>query len=355
MSVIPQFFRRHRAWSIAVSVVAFIFVTFPIWLAQVWTLFSEKPFAQAMSERGWGWLVITPRYGWFCFAIGLALCGLWVMVTVRDRRSRFTTSGLNIESARYGVGGSEYIDVTEAVSRLAVHGRLDTIVGNDTLGVSNPYPRQKKHLIVRYSLDAAPTIETVRTEGARLTLPEGSGTPQNSPIRLPGFEFYPSRQVLSVHRPLKEHIKSADSVWALWNVGTTAWAQDVAKVGRITRLLLPNPRSAAVLVLAASIHRHAKDELAPDIKGLTKQAMAAGVEVRWHNHMAADTLTIGNPESRSAGWVLCESVIPLSGATERPSYRITQDAYPDLFAELLRVYEALWAEATVPTEVAPRS
>jgi hypothetical protein len=68
--------KRHPIRTIVWSAVFFLVVTFPIWLAQVWTLWSDRPFAEDMAARGWGWLVITPLYGWFCLVIGFALVGL---------------------------------------------------------------------------------------------------------------------------------------------------------------------------------------------------------------------------------------------------------------------------------------
>jgi hypothetical protein len=161
----------------------------------------------------------------------------------------------------------------------------------------------------------------------------------NEFIVVDGFEFYPSRQSLSVKRPIKPHINSADVVWALWNAGTSAWANDVVETGKINRLLLPHPDGGQAITLLAQAVRRETEDIASHIRGLTKQAIESGVAVRWFRCGAGNTLTIGNPEKGHGGWILLETLIPFTGANERPSFRISQGDHPALFAELTKAYD----------------
>jgi hypothetical protein len=85
MPTFPAFVKKHPVWSSVSTIVVFLVVTFPIWLAQVWTLVSDRPFAEDMAKRGWGWLVITPLYGWFCLGVGLVLVALAIATYAEAR------------------------------------------------------------------------------------------------------------------------------------------------------------------------------------------------------------------------------------------------------------------------------
>src|SRR4030095_3393845 len=120
--------------------------------------------------------------------------------------------------------------------------------------------------------------------------------------------------------------------------GTSAWANDVVRTGRIKRLLLPNSGLASVMnPLAQAVCREAAD-IESDIRGITKQAIESDVAVRGFRCGPGNTLTIGNPEDSKDGWVQLETLIPLTGANERPSFRFTQADFPELFAEMVRVF-----------------
>jgi hypothetical protein len=71
----PRFIREHPVFSVLGSVAVFLVVTVPIWLAQVWTLFSDRPFATVMGEQEMEWFAVTSWYGWFCLGLGLVLTG----------------------------------------------------------------------------------------------------------------------------------------------------------------------------------------------------------------------------------------------------------------------------------------
>jgi hypothetical protein len=77
--------KEHPVWSRLAAIFVFVVVTLPIWLAQVWTLFSDKPFFQVVAGTKWEWLVIGPLYGWFCFGVGIVLVGFVVAAIITSR------------------------------------------------------------------------------------------------------------------------------------------------------------------------------------------------------------------------------------------------------------------------------
>jgi hypothetical protein len=83
---LPSLIRNHPFLSSLLSAAVFVVVSFPLWLAGVWTLVSDRPFAVAMAERQWGLLVVGPVYGWFCLMLGIGLVGLCVAILVMSTR-----------------------------------------------------------------------------------------------------------------------------------------------------------------------------------------------------------------------------------------------------------------------------
>jgi hypothetical protein len=165
---------------------------------------------------------------------------------------------------------------------------------------------------------------------------------QNAPIISDGLEFFPNRQALAAVRPIKQHIKGAEAVWALWNVGTQASANDVVGTHRVKRLLLPDPNSRQLIIPLAQALRRDPEAVGWQIRQLTNQALEFGVVVRWFRCSVANTFTIGNPEKRRAGWVHFEALVPFIGANERPSFRIYESDFPALFAALIKAYDHIW-------------
>src|SRR5436309_6199389 len=82
---------------------------------------------------------------------------------------------LRIKSAIYGVGDSRYKDVTPQIKAHIKDNRIHLLVCNDTLlSGADPYYKERKHLIVEYSLGGGLTEEIVRQEQDYLELPEGN-------------------------------------------------------------------------------------------------------------------------------------------------------------------------------------
>jgi hypothetical protein len=167
----------------------------------------------------------------------------------------------------------------------------------------------------------------------------------NSPVVLSGFEFYPSRNQLAVHRHLVKNIEAANEVWLLWNVGTEGGAKNITRTGKITRVLLADPRSEAVGMLAGAINRDRRD-LVSDILVLTKQSLDNRVPVKWFCTMISDTVTIGNPRDPSRAWLQLETVLPAVESGDRPALRIERSKFDALFDAVKASYEERWKDST---------
>lgn len=171
----PKFIKKYPAWSAAGPLFVFAIATFPVWLAQVWTLVSDRPFAVHMAERGWGWLVITPLYGWFCLALGIAMLGLslYALKVQPSRRTHADEAKLVIHSAVYGSGPDNDIDVSN-VLRSGAGDTLAVAVENTVLCPGrDPIFGTPKRLEVEYSYDGEIARHKVlRPEHSLLMLPE---------------------------------------------------------------------------------------------------------------------------------------------------------------------------------------
>jgi hypothetical protein len=165
----------------------------------------------------------------------------------------------------------------------------------------------------------------------------------NEPILLSGFEFYPRRDLLKVHRPLSQTVTSARELWLLWNAGTEGGSQNITKSGKVRRVLLPHPKSQALTFLAKAVDRD-KQDIISDILVLTKQSLDNNVEVKWFNSMVADTITIGDPRDEAVAWAQLETVIPCVESGERPAIRIERQQFGSLFDTLKRAYEQRWTD-----------
>jgi len=159
-------------------------------------------------------------------------------------------------------------------------------------------------------------------------------------------EFFETRDELSRRRPLTETLESAREVWAQWNAGTQVWSHDAHRTRRVTRLLLPNPYTVGFDLLANAVKRSA-DDVANDVRGFTKEATKAGVEVRWFSTLPGNTLTMGDPEADS-GWAHVEAVFHDTSTLERFSVRLDKKTYPRAFRHLKQSFEATWSTAMMP-------
>jgi hypothetical protein len=165
-------------------------------------------------------------------------------------------------------------------------------------------------------------------------------------------EFYETREELSRHRPLMATLRSSQEVWALWIAGTVGWANDVCDSRTIKRLLLPNPHSPAFVLLASAVKR-SPDDIANSIRGVTREAQKAGVEVRWFPTLPVSTVMIGEPEGES-GWVQVEALFHATGAGERFCVRFARKTHPKAFRHVKQSFEAVWTAAEAPDKAEER-
>ena len=162
-----------------------------------------------------------------------------------------------------------------------------------------------------------------------------------------GFEFYPSRTILSKRRSLLEQIKSSSVIWALWNTGTQAFVDDALKERHVKKLILPHPERASLDYLAEAVGKD-KPDLVSDIYAITKQAIKEGVEIRWHKGLTGNTMMIGDPYGPNS-WIHLET-ISSSAAPNRPSFRIERQPFSELFETLLAEYQSMWDSTEPPTQ-----
>lgn len=173
-----------------------------------------------------------------------------------------------------------------------------------------------------------------------------------------GFEFFPSRDVLSHHHSLTERISSVSTIWALWPAGTHATGViNAIQTGNIRRLILPYPSDSTIKSLA-SLVRGQPEDIFNDIKRTANKALTKRneqdikqdvpkeerVEVRWYYGMITNSITLGNPKPLSKdSWIQVENLIP-SATENRSSYSLDYEATPfkNLFTTVISDYEQLW-------------
>ena len=181
-----------------------------------------------------------------------------------------------------------------------------------------------------------------------------------------GFEFFPSRDILTKHYTLLSRVKSAPCVWALWHTGTSAWGLDAIKNGNIKRLILPHPLKAPLEQIADLVNKKPID-LAHDIIQLTEEVQNERLKqdkenriteqdritVLWYKGVTTNSIMIGNPEPLTDNsWVQVENLLPLS-LSERPSFSLKgkHEPFQSLFEGLVTGYEELWKKAVPPEPI----
>lgn len=178
--------------------------------------------------------------------------------------------------------------------------------------------------------------------------PETSGVEKTSldkntgaTIIVDDFEFNIDRDALSKRRNLNQILEEADCVWALWNTGQDAWRRHLLRNPKIKRLILPDPHSDALQLLASGRGRQ-HYELVTEITATTGEAKEGGIPVRWFFGLIGNTMTFVNPES-GHGWVQIEVVFAPMDSQTCPSFRVNQDGpYRSLYDALLEVYNKVW-------------
>jgi len=88
----------------AVTFLLAVLFVIPTAIAGWWAFWSDKPFAAAMADQHWGWIVIGPLYGWFSFA-AIVACGAFLFVIVGTTLHADAMRRMLNESTRNSVGG----------------------------------------------------------------------------------------------------------------------------------------------------------------------------------------------------------------------------------------------------------
>jgi hypothetical protein len=109
----------------------------------------------------------------FAFSIGMSIYGLYLS----NLRKKQMSGPLVIRSAKWGIGGDAFKDVTDIVR---AHAKPDSINLPASIGVfGDPYEGNPKRLRVRYSFARIHEIEVWEGKGNSLVLPEQEGQEQD--------------------------------------------------------------------------------------------------------------------------------------------------------------------------------
>lgn len=99
-------------------------------------------------------------------------------------------SGLQITKAEYGYPGN-YTDVTDAVQGLmSSNGSISITVGFKQVGLPDPNPNKQKDLKVEYTINGAPSSQTIK-DGSKFSVsaPAAEGTSNTTPSQNVGSVF----------------------------------------------------------------------------------------------------------------------------------------------------------------------
>lgn len=155
-------------------------------------------------------------------------------------------------------------------------------------------------------------------------------------------------------QPLVKDLERVEEFWVLWRVGTSAklFRQAIWDNRKFKRLLIhhPKPKKGQPYYLEAHMlgfPRQTLKEACEDIYSATRQA-PKHIEVKWFNGYLGDSLLIVNPHSKSRnGWIRIEIVTPCSQGMDRPSIRIDEKKYPQLFRNIINNYEHTFDDLAV--------
>ncbi len=174
----------------------------------------------------------------------------------------------------------------------------------------------------------------------------------NQPIILDGFEFYAHRESMAW---FKDEISKAKEVWCFWIAGGTAKQNDVLGIRTITRLILADPdedNPAVDQIVTRMPDGATTEEIRDMIRQLAKIANERKIPTRFWNGFPCDLMVFANP-MRDDAWVLLDIVLPHLSADQRPQIRIWKFRFPQLYNNLLSVYNEIWdnskGDITKPT------
>ena len=153
-----------------------------------------------------------------------------------------------------------------------------------------------------------------------------------------GPHFYPDRATLDRESPLADKMQATERMYAIWFTGTKA-IQEIEEVGKVERLLLPNPTSNLV-----RFHQSAMGEsrdIGEEIRANTKRAQDKGIKVRWLSEFLGYTLTIYNPKGLDP-WVNIEISFPIVHGSRHPSFDFSRSKHSATVNDIIKVFNELW-------------
>jgi hypothetical protein len=149
---------------------------------------------------------------------------------------------------------------------------------------------------------------------------------------------------------IREELLSSKDVWAIWPAGYIIPTLGFEHRSRLRRLILGSPLAddAALAMYAADYIVGSIEHVREIVKEATRTAIHDGAVVRWHTDRSL-SLVIREPQAKAGGSARLELLIPFIAAHQRPSVVITQNEYPEVFANLVGAFEKRWSQAIEPT------
>ncbi len=161
--------------------------------------------------------------------------------------------------------------------------------------------------------------------------------PATLPAPAPGYEFWPRR----VTGPSLEILFSeAQDIWAAWVNGRAVRSQAGLRNSHITRLILVDPESEYVDVVARSEGDRPREELEAEIRHITNEAYRLGILVKWFRGPITSFM-LGNPTGGSS-WVKADLAALYIVPDDRPTCRIRD---PQTVQTYRGMYERMWEAA----------
>lgn len=159
-----------------------------------------------------------------------------------------------------------------------------------------------------------------------------------------GIEFFPTKTKLIQTRPLEDQLARASDrgIDAIFVYGQTVLNLH-KNIGRINRLLLPNPYSPSFGHYEKTVNHQMT--IAEHLEKAADKYRQNGVQVRFYPHFICYSLMIADP-LKETGWVHVEMVMPFSLNSERPSIGVTRKISPEFVEHYAKVFEKMWGEAS---------
>lgn len=128
---LPDFVRKRPYLAATATVASLALVSFPSWVATIWSLFSERPFAVVMTEKHWGWAVIGPAYGWLSVGFLLvAVAVTFVILGATLRRPIVASAAVGENGQNLAVSLRERFDQSVLVVTVQNDGPSDGFVAD---------------------------------------------------------------------------------------------------------------------------------------------------------------------------------------------------------------------------------